>query len=270
MNRKTRALALQNVFWSPLGLQIVRLGAAFGRRWTGVVLNHSVTAQVNGEFWIPQLLSEAPTVLDVGFHRGEFAEGVLRRRPGARVIGFEPAASARAIYAQEHAPDPRIRLESFALSNRAGEFEFHDDASALNSLGPIDRSERTVTYRVQTTTLNAYVEAAGLGHIDMLKIDVEGYELHVLEGAEPQLNEQAIDMFLFEYNAPWVFARRYLRDAWEYLDKKPYRLFRLYNGFLAPFEYSFAAERFDLGRMYVGVSHERLARGDIPIKAFPT
>jgi FkbM family methyltransferase len=269
MDRRTRVLALQGVFWNPLGLRIIKLGAAFARRWTGVVLNHSAAGETNGEYWLPQLLNAEPLLVDVGFHRGEFAHSVLRARPAARVIGFEPAASLRAIYERSHPPDARISVEPIALSNATGAFEFHDDASGLNSLAPIERSARTVSYSVETTTLDAYAELARIPHIDLLKIDVEGYDLHVLEGASRLLTMQAIDIFVFEYNAPWVLARRYLRDAWQYVNAKPYSLFRLYNGFLAPFEYAYSAERFDLTRMYVGISEQRLARGDIPLRDFP-
>ena len=62
---------------------------------------------------------------------------------------------------------------------------------------------------------------------------------------------------------------RFLRDACDYISLKPYHLFRLYNGFLSPFEYTFSAERFDTAAMYVGVSEKRLERGRIPVRAFP-
>ena len=269
VDQAIKARWLQRVFWSPLGMRAVKFGARIGRNWSVFVLNRSALHESNGELWLRELLSETPFVLDVGFHRGEFTHAVLAARPAGRVVGFEPATSMRALYDSLHGADPRIKVESVALSDAAGEFTFNDDASGLNSLAPIEYSERTVSYKVQTTTLDAYAESVDLPHVELLKIDVEGYDLQVLEGASKLLDRQAIDMFLFEYNGPWVLSRRYLRDAWTYFGGKPYRLFRLYNGFLSPFEYSFSAERFDLGTMYVGVSEKRLARGDIPIRAFP-
>jgi FkbM family methyltransferase len=269
MDRAKRDKLIQRVFWSPLGMHAVRAGSAFARRWSSVVLNRSVRATSNGEMWVPQLLPAAPLLIDVGFHRGEFAHEVLSARPQGRVIGFEPATSMRELYATLHGPDPRIQLETVALSDRAGQFEFNDDASGNNSLAPIEFTERTVRYVVETTTLDAYAATHAIEHIDLLKIDVEGYDLHVLEGARELLLRQAIDMFYFEYNATWVLTRRYLRDASDFFADKDYELFRLYNGFLSPFSYSFAAERFDLPAMFVGVSKRRLERGDIPLRSFP-
>jgi FkbM family methyltransferase len=269
IERATIVRQLQRVFWSPLGLRAVEMGAAIGKRWNAIVLNRTLSSDTNGEEWLAQLLSAKPLVIDVGFHRGSFAHGILKARPDARVIGFEPAASIRDVYNGLHQRDPRITLEPTALSNAPGEFLFHDDATGNNSLAPIARTERTISYQVKTTTLHVYAEEARIEHIDMVKIDVEGYEMHVLEGASDLLDRQAIDIFVFEYNAPWVLSRRYLRDACEYIGLKPYRLFRLYNGFLSPFEYTFSAERFDTAAMYVGVSENRLARGGIPVRTFP-
>jgi FkbM family methyltransferase len=260
---------IQRVFWSPLGMRVVKAGANFVRGWSAVVMNRSVRSTSNGEIWLPQLLPAAPLLIDVGFHRGEFSHAVLAARPEGRAVGFEPAKSMRKLYASLHEPDPRIQVETVGLSDQRGEFEFNDDASGNNSLAPIEFTERTVRYTVQTTTLDAYAREHQIEHIDFLKIDVEGYDLHVLEGASDLLDRQAIDMFMFEYNSTWVLTRRFLRDASDYFDKKDYVLFRLYNGFLSPFSYSFAAERFDLPAMFVGVSKRRLARGDIPQRAFP-
>lgn len=270
LDRTQRALLLQRLFWSRLGVHAVKRIVAFEKRWDAVVLNRSGAAEVNGEHWLTELLPQTPFVVDAGFHRGAFAQRVLLARPAGRVLGFEPASSMRTIYDQTHAPDPRISVEPFALSNAEGEAEFHDDASGSSSIAPIEHSERTVTYTIKTTTLDAFAASVPFEHVDLLKIDVEGYDLHVLEGANALLTSQAIDIFLFEYNAPWILTRRYLRDAWQYLSSKPYQLFRLYNGFLAPFEYDYAAERFDLGVMYVGISKKRLAQGNVPIRWFPT
>ncbi|MET0386465.1 MAG: FkbM family methyltransferase [Polyangiales bacterium] len=268
MDRNTRAYWLQRVFWTPLGFKVLELGTAFGRRWNGVVRNHSATSEVNGEHWLLQQLPDKPFVIDAGVHAGEISDAVLALRPDARIVGFEPARSSRELYWRSHAPDPRVQLESLALSNAIGEAAFYDDASQSNSLAPIPSAAHAVSYRVQTTTLDAYAATAKLPHIDLLKIDVEGYDLHVLEGASELLRAGAIDIFTLEYGYTWVHTRRYLRDAWELMRDKPYRLFRLFNGFLSPFDYQPSHERFAF-TLFVGVSNTRLARADLTVRAFP-
>jgi FkbM family methyltransferase len=200
---------------------------------------------------------------------------VLAARPNARIFGFEPAASIRGAYERSHPSiDRRVHIESLAVSNQEGEFVFHDDGTASNSLASnslasIELTHRTESYSVRTTTIDAYTLIHGIDHIDLLKIDVEGYDLHVLEGAQRMLDAQQIDLFVFEYNFAWVLSRRYLHDAVLFFANKPYRLFRLFNGFLSPLEFSPKEERFDHTTMFVGVSERRLDRQNFAVRRFP-
>lgn len=265
-----RHLLLQTWLWSPLGLPIVRASTWLAQRWTSVVMNRSALSTSNGEYWLVSCLGQSPVVFDVGFHRGDFTDAILAARPEAQIFGFEPAESIRQKYLVAHpVMDPRIKLEPLALSDSEGECLFHDDASAQNSLAPIEYTGRTRSYPVKVTTVDLYAKRNGIGAIDLLKVDAEGYDLQVLEGASSLLANEAVAFLLFEYNFAWVLTRRYLRDAVNYFDRLPYSLFRLFNGFLSPLEYSHKEERFDHTTMFVAVSHRRLAAGDIVIRHFP-
>jgi len=268
MSRQTRHRVLQKMLWSRFGLSAVRAYLGFSRRWEYVVMNRSLLGESNGEHWLLSLLPPEPFILDVGFNRGEFSHEALRRRPQARIIGFDPAASMQRAFASGFAEEPRVELLPFAVGNARGEAEFHDTADGNSSLVG-EAAPGAETYRVQIVTLDELACDRGWSDIDLLKIDAEGYDLHVLEGAERLLENQIIAMFSFEYNAPWIASRRFLKDACTYLEDKPYQLFRLFNGFLSPFQYSHRMERHDLGCIYIGVSTKRLGRGDIPTHAFP-
>ena len=268
MDQRTRHRVLQKVLWSRFGLPAVRAYLGFSRRWEYVVMNRSLLGECNGEHWLLSLLPPAPFIMDVGFNRGDFSREALRLRPQARIVGFEPAASMQRVFASGFADEPRVELLPFAVGNTRGEAEFHDSADGNSSLVG-EAPAAADTYRVQMVTLDDLACDRGWSGIDLLKIDAEGYDLHVLEGAERLLERQAIAIFSFEYNAPWIASRRFLKDACTYLEDKPYRLFRLFNGFLSPFQYSHRAERHDLGCIYIGVSTKRLDEGNIPIRAFP-
>jgi FkbM family methyltransferase len=259
---------LQKVLWSRYGLSAVRAYLGFSRRWDYVVMNRSLLGECNGEHWLLSLLPPEPFIVDVGFNRGDFSREALRRRPQARIIGFDPAASMQRAFVSDFAREPRVELLPFAVGNEAGEAEFHDSRDGNSSLVG-DGSPGADTYRVRMITLDEIADQRGWPRIDLLKIDAEGYDAHVLEGAERLLASQAIDLFAFEYNAPWIASRRFLKDVWTYLEAKPYRLFRLFNGFLSPFQYTHRAERHDLGCIYVGVAVKRLDQGDIPTRVFP-
>jgi FkbM family methyltransferase len=268
MDRRTRHRVLQKVLWSRLGLSAVRAYLGFSRRWDYVVMNRSLLGECNGEHWLLSLLPSEPFIVDVGFNRGDFSREALRRRPQARIVGFDPAASMQRAFATAFPHESRVELLPFAVGNAPGEAEFHDSRDGNSSLvGEV--APGADIYRVQVVTLDEVADHRGWPRIDLLKIDAEGYDAHVLEGAEGLLVSQAVDVFAFEFNAPWIASRRFLRDTWSYLEGKPYRLFRLFNGFLSPFQYSHRAERHDLGCIYVGVGLKRLDEGNIPIRAFP-
>lgn len=272
LSRETRHRIAQWVFWSPPGRACVRLIERFSVRWSAVIMNRSLNMEVNGERWIASLLPADAIVLDVGFNRGDFSTMVITGRPQARCFGFDPAQSMRRHYDTEYPHKNQVELVSAAVSNTIGDCLFADSANGVSHV--IAASERTSGTPescsiVPQITLDAFVEQRGIQRIDFIKIDAEGFDLHVLEGAAGLLAEQRSAMFMFEYNEPWIGTRRFLQEAVSFLADKPYSLFRLFNGFLVPFQYSHRDERHDLGCNYVGVSHKRLMRGDLPARCFP-
>jgi FkbM family methyltransferase len=272
LSRNTRHRIAQRVFWSAPGRMFVRVVEQAIVRWEAVVMNRSLNMAVNGESWLTTLLPADCLVLDVGFNRGDFSALVVKGRPRARCIGFDPARSMRRHYEASYPYTAQVELVSAAVSNTEGECVFVDSddgmshvVSAAGESPPIVQA----TYAVPQVTLDSFTAQRGINAVDFIKIDVEGYDLHVLEGATRLLTEERVAMFMFEYNAPWIDSRRFLREAVDFLADKPYVLFRLFNGFLAPFEYSHRTERHDLGCNYVGVSRTRLLARDVPVRAFP-
>ena len=266
--RPARHRFLQKIFWSSPGVAVVKGYQAFSRGWQYAVMNRSLLSESNGEHWLLGILPAAPLIVDVGFNRGDFSREALRQRPRARVVGFDPAESMQEAFAADFAGESRVELVPLALSNERSKLEFHDSSDGRSSLAE-DATAGARTYVVEAVRLDDFAEERGWPAIDLLKIDAEGFDLHVLEGAERLLARGAVDVFTFEYNWPWILSRRFLRDACAYLEDKPYDLFRLFNGFLAPFRYTHRAERHDLGCIYAGVSHARRRRAPIPTREFP-
>ncbi|MBK8024283.1 MAG: FkbM family methyltransferase [Chloroflexi bacterium] len=64
--------------------------------------------------------------------------------------------------------------------------------------------------QVKVDTLDDYCARNAVESIDYLKIDVEGYEMEVMLGAESLLSSGQIGLIHFEYGDQWMNARRYL------------------------------------------------------------
>jgi hypothetical protein len=89
------------------------------------------------------------------------------------------------------------------------------DVAGVNSLHPPHESVVLWTEDVRVTTLDEVAAAASIDVIDVVKVDAEGEDMAVLEGAHQLIKARRIGLFQFEYNHRWISARRLLRDAFE-------------------------------------------------------
>lgn len=132
-----------------------------------------------------EVLAPGDVLVDIGANIGYFA------RIGAKLVGeqgtvhaFEPMPEALRVLKENIKGIPNIQLHEVALSAEQGTGEFsvnkHGDTS---SLGRHPGALRTI--RVSIDTLNNVLQTAN--RIDVIKIDVEGYELEVLRGAKKVL-----------------------------------------------------------------------------------
>jgi FkbM family methyltransferase len=137
---------------------------------------------------------EISVVLDVGANRGQY--GAMLREWGwrGRIVSFEPQALAHAALARRAAADPGWRVAPrMALGARDGEVEIEVSAeSDMSSILPQSALLREVSpssavLRKEAVPLRRLDGAVGpdltSGDRVFLKIDTQGYEPQVLEGA---------------------------------------------------------------------------------------
>jgi hypothetical protein len=78
---------------------------------------------------------------------------------------------------------------------------------------------------VPVSTIDAWFAARGGGIVDLLKIDVEGYELAVLQGASEALKGRRIRAILCEFNDYWLRrAGTTPRDLFDFIVAKGFAL----------------------------------------------
>ena len=145
------------------------------------------------------------TVIDVGANRGQFLLVAARRFPRATLLAFEPLPGARDVLRRAMPRWRPVRLFETALSDRAGNASFHvsraDDSSSLLPISTAQVStfpgtEEVAQLPVRTARLDEVLTADDLEAPVLLKIDVQGGELAVLEGGTGLLG--AIDTILVE------------------------------------------------------------------------
>ncbi|MEY2411394.1 MAG: hypothetical protein QOF48_4064, partial [Verrucomicrobiota bacterium] len=171
-------------------------------------------------------------VFDVGANVGLWTRSLIAanlHHAALQVHVFEPCPGTRQTLAanlRAWGLENQVRVNACALSSTSGEASFYSlgDNMGRNSLHPLDDGTVQHVERVTAETLDRYCAHAGITQIDLLKIDTEGHDLEVIQGARNLLHEGRINALQFEYNHRWVVARHFLRDAFEFLTPLGYRL----------------------------------------------
>ena len=152
---------------------------------------------------------ERPTILDVGAHFGETLVRYAELFPRARIHSFEPYPASFRELRRVAAEHPPAEAHELALSDRAGELTFHASPvrHATNSLLPRPSAGRRYypadadlpeTTTVRSETVDGFCDAHGIERIDVLKMDVQGGELLVLNGAEATLRAGRVGLIYTE------------------------------------------------------------------------
>jgi FkbM family methyltransferase len=170
--------------------------------------------------WVcKRVLRPGDVVIDVGANIG------MITLAAARLVG--PTGSVHAVEPQDDLAQ-RIRrsaalnryghvtVHSMALSNTTGTMTLTipADNAGEASLEPGLVDGRRATVRVERT--DEFLRSTGGGNVRLLKLDVEGHEAAVLEGAGSALAENGPDVILFEELGLPAGAQasvRLLRDA---------------------------------------------------------
>lgn len=140
------------------------------------------------------LMPRGGVAVDVGTNVGEVALALaMAGGRDARVIGFEPnpRTFARCVRNVALNRAPNVEVHNLALGHRAG-LSSLETPSPHNCAGDRLRPEGALTpgeETVRVDTLDEFVARRSLERLDLLKVDVEGFELNVLRGAEAVLRK---------------------------------------------------------------------------------
>jgi FkbM family methyltransferase len=178
------------------------------------------------------------TFLDIGANVGYYTALAISRIGTGRIIALEPDPESfcylqRTVAANGTSNSTCIRkgaashngiLTLFASTSNRGDNRLYANEFAGTAV------------QVEVTTLDGLLEELNIPSVDLVKIDVQGYEGHVLEGMEKILRQPRGLILLMEF---WPFGLQSAgSDAYEvlqYLEQAGLRLFELTSrGTLVP------------------------------------
>ena len=172
----------------PLGGQSMRVNWALHKTYVFGTYEPGV---VQG---LEELVQPGWTAVDVGANIGYFTLLMANRvGPQGKVIAFEPLAeNFRILKENIQLNDHRnVVAENLALMSRTGRIELRSatpGAITWVASVKIDQNSAVESQSVEAVTLDEYVQRKGIAKVDFLKIDVEGAEASVLEGATSVLD----------------------------------------------------------------------------------
>ena len=190
---------------------------------------------------IRKLATAVPRLgFDVGANEGQTASELRLLFPEAKIYCFEPYETAFGALQKKLSADPKFSLQRIALGDRKGEATLYQNAqSVTNSLlpnAPEAHTSQPASYATPTgqstvtvTTLDDFCRERTIFHLDFLKIDSQGYDLRILQGATNQLAEHRIAFIVVEMLfVPLYRGQGYFHEIYGFLTGFDYQLVGLY------------------------------------------
>jgi FkbM family methyltransferase len=203
-------------------------------RENGLLNSHSLEASGEKRFIVQELQhfinNKQPVFFDVGANKGSISQLLRQAFPTSTVWSFEPNPNTFKLLNQ-HAD---IQAFNLGFGKEKGVVDLYfdkDDTTSVQAtadptiLKEIAGKDQLVSERMEIRCLDDFCEAHQIDTIDFLKIDTEGFELEVLQGAQSLLSNGKVKVIQFEFNEVNIVKRRFLRDFYELLPD--YRFYRI-------------------------------------------
>ena len=198
----------------------------------------------SGELWLLKFLGKhlpsdrRSIVFDVGANVGRYAAAVVERLGNrVQVYCFEPSKRTYELLT--------ANLSDFSESVKLFNFGFGDKKECATLYSNLEGSGLASVYKrrldhfdismkaqekIRLLTLDDFCRDEGIRHVDLLKLDVEGHELKVLEGAQSLISSNSVSFIQFEFGGCNIDSRTYFQDFFYRLNPR-YRIYRvLLNG----------------------------------------
>lgn len=179
--------------------------------------------------YLDKLLGSGQVFIDAGANSGIYT--VIGSRivgESGKVLSFEPGKESF------HNLEKNVKINSLtnvtlfqlALSNTEGTARFYHIDNAPNSYSLGENTQESTGFEdVETTTIDSLLSREDIQQVDVIKMDVEGAEEYVLQGAKNLLH-QSKPKIIFEINQTAIARFNLsLYGSWNFLKELGYQFF---------------------------------------------
>jgi FkbM family methyltransferase len=172
------------------------------------------------------------TFFDVGANVGNTASNFATTFPEAKIYCFEPITAAFNELSIRMNKFPSAMCYRLGVSSEVGSFEMTSKGTSTGNSIVTERDANTLMDKevVSVTTLDQFTKDNRIDRIEFLKIDTEGHDLNVLQGATGMLEHRRIDFVQVECGVSPMNQRHVkLEVLRDFLLGKGYALFGFYD-----------------------------------------
>ncbi len=173
-------------------------------------------------------------LFDVGANVGDYSKALIdsfKNNP-ITLFAFEPSKKTFLKLKENIGESDNVCLFNFGFSNQKTILKLFSD-SDLSGLASLYKRkldhfniEMNNEEEVELITIDEFCNANKIKNIDFLKLDVEGHELKVLQGAERMINSDKIKFIQFEFGGCDIDSKTYFQDFY-YLLRDKYKFYRV-------------------------------------------
>jgi len=172
-------------------------------------------------------------ILDVGANEGKYSllsDEIFGGK--ARVYSFEPSQKAFEKLCSNIKEKESVTPYRIALGARNRQDLLYSDrpGSPLSSLYKRDLEYCNISLaheeQVKVKTIDGFCRDESIKRVHLLKLDAEGNELNILQGARKMLDAGSIDFIQFEFGGCDIDSRVFFKDFYLLLSPQ-YRIYRV-------------------------------------------
>jgi FkbM family methyltransferase len=158
-------------------------------------------------------LGPGKTFVDLGANEGYFTVIAARLcAPGGRVVAIEPQQRLLQVISDNVKlnSSPGVHVVNAAVTHTSGLATLHLTASTSSGGSSLHNPCKypLPTQQIATLTLGELLDREGLSHIDLMKVDIEGFEYEALLGSPEVFREHRVAAMALELH-PSILAARH-------------------------------------------------------------
>jgi FkbM family methyltransferase len=175
-----------------------------------------------------------PLIFDVGANVGQSIARFRSWFGSAEIHSFEPSPTTFAVLERNASRLAGVHLHNLALGSSSGELLLGENRlsewSSVLPLGETGWGSVVRQTKVPVQTVDQFCLDHGIGRVDILKSDTQGYDFEVLKGASQMFGNNAVSLVYAEI----IFSNLYqgmapFTELYDFLISRDFLLISLYD-----------------------------------------